>query len=209
LLAWQISTVSADRDAAAYHSSQGDPTKLKTYVETCKLCAYKAAALAEIDAITRQKNTEQARQEAQTYNSSRGDVSKLRAYLASCTVCDFKAAANAEIIGDTIQKCDRGLANPFDLDVPKASATMRDTASLSDDELQQALTACLQMPGYSDDRRYLTQAARAYATQATRLAAVDHDGATRLMGRALTLWNKAKAAGSGAAMNYLVSGGFA
>jgi hypothetical protein len=203
LRAYLIGTVSADRDAAAYHNSQGDPAKLKTYADTCDLCTYKAAALAEIDAINRQQNTDQARQEAQRYNESRGDVNKLRAYLASCTVCEFKAAANAEIIGNTRQKCDRNLANPFDPDAPKGSPTMRDTAALSDDEIQQALTACLQMQNYSDDRRYLTQAARGYATQATRRAAANTDDATRLMGRALSLWNRAKAAGSGAAMNYL------
>jgi hypothetical protein len=127
LKAYQIGIVSADRDAAAFHSSQGDPTKLKTYVETCQLCSYKAAAVAEIDAITKQQNTEQARQESQTYDSSRGDVNKLKSYLASCTLCGFKAAANAEIIAITVQKCDRNLANPYDLDVPKTSPTTGDT----------------------------------------------------------------------------------
>src|ERR1700682_1570009 len=68
--------------------------------------------------------------------ASRGDITKLQAYVRSCTVCASKTAANAEIISIARQKCDRTFAAAFDLDVPKSTPPMRDTAAFLDDELQ-------------------------------------------------------------------------
>jgi len=205
----QIGVHQIDRDKAAYEKARGNLQLLKDYVQSCSTgCGYRDAAAAEISSIQQaSKQTQvsgQDRQEDQTYAASRGDINKLQAYVRSCTVCASKAAANFEITSIARQKCDRTFATAFDLDVPKATPPTRDTAAFSDDEIQTGLATCLIMRESSDERRYLTQAGRGYATLATRRAAADDaDTARATMAKGIELWQAAASAGSGAAMNFL------
>jgi hypothetical protein len=205
----QISVHQADRDKAAYEKARGNLQLLKDYVQSCStVCRYLDAVVAEISSIQQASReaqvSEKVRQEDQTYAASRGDISKLQAYVRSCTVCASKTAAKAEITSVARQRCDRTFATAFDLDVPKSTPPMRDTAALSDDEIQAGLSACLNMRESSDDRRYLTQAGRGYATLATRHAAADDANTARAkMAKGIELWQAAASAGSGAAMNFL------
>jgi hypothetical protein len=203
----------ADRDKATYEKAQGHLELLQDYVKSCLLdCAYKAAAQAEISSIQQASHqqaqiSEQARQQDQTkYAAARGDISKLQIYVASCasSPCEYKSAANAEITSIARQSCDRTFATPLDLDVPKSTPPMRDTASLTDEDLKSGLSSCLIMQKVSDERRYLTQAGRGYATIANRSAAAgDPAKASEMMAKGVDSWQDAAKAGSGAAMNFL------
>ena len=199
----------ADRDKATYEKARGNLQLLKDYVQSCASdCGYRDAAAAEIvsiqQAAKQAQTSAQALQEDQIYTAARGDLKKLQTYVRSCTVCASKTAANAEIVSIARQACDRTFAAAFDQDVPKSTPPMRDTAALSDDDLQAGLTACLIMRGASDDRRYLTQTGRGYATLAGRRAAADDaDNARTNMTKGVDLWQAAATAGSGAAMNFL------
>jgi hypothetical protein len=206
----QDSVHQADRDKGAYEKARGNLQLLKDYAQSCLPdCGYRDAALAEIASIQQNsaradQTSEQARQDEYRYAGARGNIKALQDYVQSCSVCASKAAANAEIVSIARQTCDRTFAAALDLDVPKATPPMRDTAALSDDEVQAGLSACLVMRNFSDERRYLTQAGRGYATMAVRVALKgDIDSGRVKMARGVDLWQAAAAAGSGAAMNFL------
>jgi TPR repeat protein len=199
----------AERDDTAYQNAKGNLQLLKDYVQSCVTgCAYRDAAATEItslqQAASKTQTNAQALQEDAQYTAARGDLKKLQTYVRSCTVCASKAAANSEITSIARQICDRTFAASFDQDVAKSVPPMRDTASLTDDDVQAGLDACLIMRGASDERHYLTEAGRGYATVAGRRAAADDlDNARANIAKAVDLWQAAAKLGSGAAMNFL------
>jgi hypothetical protein len=81
----------ADREQRTYIAARGNPAALRTYVNSCTVCAYIADARREINEL------ETAEQEERTYNAARGNKYLLQAYSDTCTVCTYKRAALAEI----------------------------------------------------------------------------------------------------------------
>jgi serine/threonine protein kinase len=85
------SSAQVDREQQTYNSARGSLSALRSYVNSCQVCAYKIAAQSEIQQL------ELADQERQTYAAGRGNASALRSYTSTCQVCESKLAAQSEI----------------------------------------------------------------------------------------------------------------
>jgi hypothetical protein len=84
----------AAQEQRTYNSARGNLGLLRAYVNTCRLCAFKSAALDEIK--TREEQAA-ADRERGTYERARGNLDRLRGYLRECRICSFEAAARTEI----------------------------------------------------------------------------------------------------------------
>ena len=81
----------ADREQRTYNAARGDLAALRTYVNSCAVCAYIADARREISQL------ENAEQEQRIYNAARGNKYTLQAYINTCSICAYANAARAEI----------------------------------------------------------------------------------------------------------------
>ena len=195
----------AHDEMTSYNNARGNAGRLRQYAQSCSICEFKAAALTEAASMdAQQRQTELASRESQLYNDARGNVEKLKSYVSSCAICEFKATALSEILSLGIQTCDRTMATQLDTDLPSSAPFVGDTSALSKDETDLAVSSCLAAYQGTNNRRYQSQAGRAYAARARALAlASDEQNARLTMQKALDMWNKAAAAGSGAAQNFL------
>ena len=80
-----------EREQQAYAAAHGNLSALKSYVNGCTVCSFRAAARDEINKL------ETMEQEDRMYYTSRGNKYALQAYLNVCTVCEHQSAARAEI----------------------------------------------------------------------------------------------------------------
>jgi hypothetical protein len=195
----------AQTEAAAYAQARGNPEKLRQYASSCEICEFKNAASVEATSIVeRQKRIDASDRESKAYRDARGNADKLKGYLQSCAVCEFKATALSELTSLSRQSCDRMMATQFDADLPSSVAFVGDAAALSSADIDQATSDCSTSLQASGNRRYATQAGRAYAARAKILASTGNEAKARSdMKQALTYWNRAAAEGSGTALNFL------
>src|SRR5262245_61266315 len=61
-----------------YNSARGNYFALELYVDTCKVCEFKTAAVTEMKEIERKRLTEE---EKQTYRAARGNIFALEMYI--------------------------------------------------------------------------------------------------------------------------------
>ncbi len=85
------SAAQVERERQVYAAARGNRTALRSYLDTCEVCAMKPAALAEIEQLYL------GEQERQQYQSGRGNLAALRRYVNSCQICQFANAARNEI----------------------------------------------------------------------------------------------------------------
>lgn len=81
----------SNREQQAYAAAQGNPDRLRSYIASCRVCAAKPAAIAEIDKL------ESSDRERQAYEAARGNRGRLQGYLDTCRTCAFKQAALEEL----------------------------------------------------------------------------------------------------------------
>ena len=82
------------QEEANYRAASGNVALLKSYVQECRICAFKGDADIEINRL---EHEELAQREARIYADANRNLASLRAYLNSCNVCVFKFDAESEI----------------------------------------------------------------------------------------------------------------
>jgi len=148
-----------EREQQAYAAAHGNLSALKSYVNGCTVCSFRAAARDEISKL------ETTQQEEQTYNAARGNLSALNSYVNGCTVCSFKTAARDEISKlETTQQEEQtyngARGNPSALKSYVNGCTVCSFRAAARDEINKLETM------EQEDRMYYTSRGNKYALQA-------------------------------------------
>jgi hypothetical protein len=84
----------AAQEEAILRSADRSLIGLRNYLKTCRICAFKTEALAQIAKL---EFEEVARSEELSYRAAGGSLDRLRTYAETCIVCAFKKDAVSEI----------------------------------------------------------------------------------------------------------------
>lgn len=105
---------------------------------------------------------------------------------------------------DPTAQCDSLAGSRFDTDRPNGVPPVDNMLTLSEVDVDTAISACTEAVKSSSQRRFYAQLGRAYATKAEKQAISGNDSAASAsMEQALSVWRKGASRGSGSAMNFL------